>query len=89
VIRAPKRIYGLEVSINSQVSENWNLGGSLTWLGGETDKDDDGDIDDALPNTEIPSVKLTAYVENQTTPGLRNRLQALLSGSRDPDCVTS
>jgi len=32
-------------------------------------------------------VKLTAYVENQTTPGWRNRLQALLSGSRDPDCV--
>jgi iron complex outermembrane receptor protein len=87
VIRAPKRIYGLEASLDSQLSENWNLGGSLTWLGGESDEDDDGDIDDALPNTEISPVKLTAYVENRTTPGWRNRLQALLSGSRDPDCV--
>lgn len=86
IIRAPKRIYGLEASIDSQVSEDWNLGGSLTWLGGENDSDDDGEIDDELPNTEIPPVKLTAYMENQTTPGWRNRLQALLSASRDPDC---
>ncbi len=87
IIRAPKRIYGLEASVDSQVSDNWNLGGSLTWLGGENDGDDDGDIDDALPNTEIPPVKLTAYVENQTTSAWRNRLQALFSGSRDPECA--
>ncbi|PSO49508.1 MAG: TonB-dependent siderophore receptor [Cyanobacteria bacterium SW_9_44_58] len=86
IIRAPKRIYGLEASIDSQVSDNWDLGGSLTWLGGENDGDDDGDIDDALPNTDIPPIKLAAYVENQTAPGWRNRFQALLSGSRDPDC---
>jgi iron complex outermembrane receptor protein len=87
IIRAPKRIYGLEASIDSQVSEDWNLGGSLTLLAGEDDSDGDGDVDDELPNTEIPPVKLTAYVENQTTPGWRNRLQALFSGSRDPDCA--
>jgi len=87
VIRAPKRIYGVEASIDSQVSENWNLGGSLTLLGGENDGDNDGNIDDELPNTEIPPVKLTAYVENQTTSGWRNRFQALLSGSRSPNCT--
>ncbi|MFB6276661.1 MAG: TonB-dependent receptor domain-containing protein [Halothece sp.] len=86
IIRAPKRIYGLEASIDSQVSEDWNLGSSLTWLGGESDSNEDGDIDNDLPVTELPPVKLTAYVENQTTPGWRNRFQVLFSGSRDPDC---
>jgi iron complex outermembrane receptor protein len=28
-------------------------------------------------------LKLTAYVEHQTTPGWRNRLQAVLVGNRD------
>jgi len=86
IIRAPQRIYGLEASIDSQVSDDWNLGGSFTWLDAESDSDDDGDIDDDLPVTEIPPVKLTAYVENQTTPGWQNRFQVLFSGSRDPDC---
>jgi len=86
IIRAPQRIYGLEASIDSQVSDNWNLGGSLTWLGGESDSNEDGNIDNDLPVTELPPVKLTAYMENQTTPSWQNRFQVLLSGSRDPDC---
>lgn len=82
VTRAPERIYGVEAAVDTQPSDRWQLGGSLTLLGGEIDQGDDGDYE-PLDGFRIPPLKLTAYVENETLPGWRNRLQALLSGDRD------
>lgn len=82
VIRAPERVYGIEATIDAQPNELWQLGGTLTLVAGEIDRGDDGDYE-ALDGFRIPPLKLTAYVENETLPGWRNRLQALLSGSRD------
>ncbi|PSO80471.1 MAG: TonB-dependent siderophore receptor [Cyanobacteria bacterium QS_4_48_99] len=82
VVRAPERVYGIEVAVDAQPSDNWQLGSSLTLLGGEIDQGDDGDYD-PLDGFRIPPLKVTAYVENETSPGWRNRLQALFSGSRD------
>ena len=82
VIRAPERVYGIEATIDAQPNELWQLGGTLTLVAGEIDRGDDGGYE-ALDGFRIPPLKLTAYVENETLPGWRNRLQALLSGSRD------
>lgn len=84
VLRAPEQIYGLEASIDIQPAENWLLGGTITLIEGEIDTDDDGDFED-LDSFRIPPLKITAYIENETLPGWQNRIQALFSGTRDPE----
>ena len=82
IVRAPERIYGVEATVDASLSDAWRLGGTFTWQEGETDLDLDGDFS-PLNGFRIAPIKVTAYVENQTTPGWRNRIQALYSGSRD------
>jgi iron complex outermembrane recepter protein len=81
-IRAPQRNYGIEATLDWQAAKNWRLGTGLTWTEGEDDRDEDGKYN-ALRTLEVQPLKLTAYVENQTTPGWRNRLQLLYVGNRD------
>ncbi|MEA5506900.1 TonB-dependent siderophore receptor [Halotia wernerae UHCC 0503] len=82
VIRAPEKIYGLEAAIDVQPSSTWQIGGTFTLIGGEIDTNNDGDYE-SLDGFRIPPLKITAYVENETLPGWRNRLQALFSGNRE------
>ncbi|URD53272.1 TonB-dependent receptor [Chroococcidiopsis sp. CCNUC1] len=82
VLRAPERIYGVEAAVDVQPSDRTSLGGSVTLQGGEIDLADDGEYT-ALDGFRIPPLKVVAYVENETSPGWRNRLQALFSGDRD------
>ena len=84
ILRSPQKVYGLEATFDVQASEAWQLGTTLSLVGGDRDSDDDGDYDAPLNTFSISPLKLTAYVENQTLPGWRNRLQLLYSGSRDP-----
>jgi len=78
VTRSPEEIYGIEATIDFQPSGNWELGGTFTWQEGENTE-----TDEALSSRRIPPVKLTAYVENQTTSQWRNRLQLVYAGDRD------
>ncbi|NEO27450.1 MAG: TonB-dependent receptor [Kamptonema sp. SIO4C4] len=80
--RAPERIYGVEASLDWQPTETWQLGSVFSWNEGESDPDDDGDFQ-PLNSFSIQPVKLTAYVQHQTTPGWSNRLQFLYVGNRD------
>ncbi|MGP1384399.1 MAG: TonB-dependent receptor domain-containing protein [Thainema sp.] len=82
LVRAPQRVYGLEATLDWQPTDRWGVGGILSWIEGENDVDEDGDYI-ALNSGEIQPLKLTAYVENETLPGWRNRLQALFVGGRD------
>jgi len=81
-VRAPERIYGVEATVDTQVSEVWRLGGSFSWSEGENDPLEDGNFV-ALSSATIQPFKLSAYVENETLPGWTNRLQVLWVGSRD------
>ncbi|BAT54657.1 putative ferric aerobactin receptor [Nostoc sp. NIES-3756] len=82
VIRAPERIYGLEAAIDVQPSPKWQVGSTFTLIGGEIDSNNDSEYE-PLDGFRIPPLKITAYVENETLPGWRNRLQALFSGNRE------
>ena len=82
VVRAPRRIYGVEATIDWQPSPIWILGGIISWNEGEDDQNDDGDFE-ALGTRDIQPIRITAYVENETLPGWHNRLQALFVGDRD------
>ncbi len=81
-VRAPQKVYGIEAAVDVQPAQGWSLGGTATWVDGENDEDNDGDFV-ALNSITVPPLKLTAYIENQTLPSWRNRLQLLYSGNRD------
>lgn len=83
IIRAPEQIYGVEATLDMQPSRNWNLGLSASLAEGRIDANNDGDYENFLDGFRIPPFKLTAYVENETLPGWRNRLQLLYSGTRN------
>lgn len=82
VVRAPQRNYGIEFTADWSPTERWALGGILTWNEGEFDAQDDGSYL-ALSSVEVQPLHLTLYVENETLPGWRNRLQVLTVASRD------
>ena len=81
-VRAPQKVYGIEAAIDVQPVEAWKVGGTVTWTEGENDEDNDGRYL-ALNSITVAPLKLTAYVENQTLKGWRNRLQLLYSGNRE------
>ena len=83
VLRNPERIYGVEASLDTQPFERWNMGGTLTWMEGKRDADDNGSFETYLLGNRISPLKLTAYAEHQTSANWRNRLQLLYSGNRD------
>ncbi|MEA5516093.1 TonB-dependent receptor domain-containing protein [Nodularia sp. UHCC 0506] len=80
--RAPQKVYGIEAAVDVQPAQGWSLGGTATWIEGENDANNDGEYV-ALNSITVPPFKLTAYIENQTLPNWRNRLQLLYSGNRD------
>lgn len=82
VARTPRRIYGVEATVDWQPGLTWQLGGLVSWNEGEDQQDEDGDFV-ALGTRDIQPIKISAYVENETLPGWRNRLQALIVGDRD------
>jgi len=82
IVRAPERVYGIEATVDTQVAENWALGGTLSWSEGEADLEDNDDYT-PLSSARISPIKVTAYVANETLPSWNNRLQALWVGSRD------
>ncbi|NEP59680.1 MAG: TonB-dependent receptor [Symploca sp. SIO2G7] len=85
IVRDPQRIYGVEADINAQITNQFALGGSFTYIDGERDPDDDGNFDTELPTSQIPPIKLTGYLEYEPIPGWFNRFQVLYSAERDPE----
>ncbi|MGG6293714.1 TonB-dependent receptor domain-containing protein [Leptolyngbya sp. AN02str] len=82
VVRAPQRNYGVELTADWSPAEQWQVGGALTWNEGEFDAQGSGSYL-ALSSIEVQPLSFSLYVENETLPGWRNRLQALIVGSRD------
>ncbi|MEM7715118.1 MAG: TonB-dependent receptor [Cyanobacteria bacterium P01_A01_bin.68] len=82
ILRSPQRNYGVELAVDWQPSDKWKLGSTLTWSEGEREESEESGFV-AITGYEVSPLKLTAYLENQTLPGWRNRLQALYVGSRD------
>jgi iron complex outermembrane receptor protein len=89
VSRQPEDIWGLEASVEVDIHPEWTVGGTGTWLDSRTDLDGDGDLDEELPTRRLPPAKITAFVEYTPTNRWSHRVQALHSGTRDPDGATN
>jgi iron complex outermembrane receptor protein len=80
--RGRQRNYGVEATFDWQPADAWSLGTTFTWNEGEGDLPGDDRDWQPLSGLEVQPLKLTFYLENQTTPTWRNRLQMLLVGDR-------
>jgi iron complex outermembrane receptor protein len=81
-VRAPRRIYGVEATVDWQPFNKLRLGGTVSWQEGEVDIEDEGDYL-AITSTEISPLKVTAYVESEFIKGWFNRLQLIVVGDRE------
>ncbi|MEO0427228.1 MAG: TonB-dependent receptor [Pseudomonadota bacterium] len=85
IAKQPERIFGVEASGAVQVREDLRIGGTITWLRGRVDTDDDGDFDEDLPSTRIPPLKITGFADYSPVPWASTRLQVTHVGTREPD----
>lgn len=87
-VRSADEVYGIEFTLDTELSDSWRIGGTFAWLDGKEDTDDDGDYDKWLPNRRVPPKILTLYVEHDVA-GWLLRAQGLYSGERDRFPATS
>ncbi|WP_158260107.1 TonB-dependent receptor [Zobellella endophytica] len=80
--RAKERIYGVEATLDHWLNEQWQLGGLLTWMEGESYNEAAQEWK-ALNGYRIPPLQVRAYVEYHPHDQWLHRLQANYSGSRD------
>jgi len=88
-VRAPERIYGLELTADYKINTKWKTGGTFSLQEGKTDTDDNGSYDEYISGTKIAPMKITAFVSNQTTKNWFNQISMLYSGNRDRFDVAS
>lgn len=83
MVRSPERIYGVETTLDASPDDKLRLGLTGTWLEGKFDPNRTGNYTAYLPDDRIPAPKVSFYVDHQTTPRWRNRVQAFYSAERD------
>jgi iron complex outermembrane receptor protein len=80
VVDTDERIYGVEGSLSHDISDKWQVGGSVAYTRGQYDKDGDWLELDAVRLTPL---KGTAFAQYQFDEGSNIRLQALAIGGND------
>jgi len=80
VVDTDERVYGVEGSISHDISDAWQVGGSVAYTRGQYDKDGDWLELDAVRLTPL---KGTAFAQYNFDEGSNIRLQALAIGGDD------
>lgn len=76
-VRAPDYVKGAELSVDWSLTPQWRVGGSASYMEGESDPNNDGNYDVPLQNRRIPPTKLTAFVDHDITERWFVRLQGV------------
>ncbi|WP_346236649.1 TonB-dependent receptor [Niabella insulamsoli] len=78
VVRAPERIYGVELTADYQIRSNLKASVNYSYVEGKLDADDDGNYDgpadEYLPGPRIAPPMLTGNIEYGVLPGKLNLL---------------
>lgn len=83
VTRAKEKTWGVEATLDWNISETLRAGGTWSRVDGKRDSNGDGTLDLHLDTTRINPSKLTAYIEYEPLPKWQTRLQMLHSGSQN------
>ncbi|MCX2681126.1 TonB-dependent receptor [Galbibacter sp. EGI 63066] len=79
----PQRIYGLEIVLGAQPTSWLHIGGTLGYMDGKEDVDNDGDFKGEIDNSNLSPRKITANADFKITKDFNFLLQMVNIGSRD------
>ena len=79
----PQKIYGLEVVLGAQPTNWLHLAGTLGYMDGKEDVDNDGAFEGTIDNATLSPRKITANADFKITDDVNVLLQMVSIGSRD------
>lgn len=79
----PQKIYGLEIVLGAQPTNWLHLGGTLGYMDGKEDADNDGSFEGEIDNSTLSPRKITANADFKITEDFNLLLQMVNIGSRD------
>ncbi|HET6630182.1 MAG TPA: TonB-dependent receptor [Woeseiaceae bacterium] len=74
-VRAPERIWGVELGLDADLTESWRAGISTAIQHSKMDRDADGTWDGPLDFSRVPPTRMLAYVESDIAESWTVRLQ--------------
>lgn len=83
ILRQPEKVYGLELSLDTEILRNINIGMSVSYTEGKIDSKDTGDYDTYMGGDRIPPVKIVNYISYSWSNKLDARISSIYSGNRD------
>ena len=83
IARQPEKVYGLELAVDTKITDQISLGSSLSWTEGKLDSEDDGNYNSWMNGDRIPPVKTVTYIGYNPFDKLNVRLAHIYSGSRN------
>ncbi|WP_417361369.1 TonB-dependent receptor [Galbibacter sp.] len=83
ILRQPEKVYGFELSLNTEIARNLNFGTSVSYTQGKIDTNDDNSYKQYMGSDRIPPVKTVTYLAYNWKEKFDIRLSHIYSGSRD------
>ena len=83
ILRQPEKVYGFELSLDTELLRNVNFGTSASYTDGKIDTQDNGDYDTFIGGDRIPPLKLVSYVSYKWNNKFDARLTHIYSGDRN------
>lgn len=83
IARQPEKIYGFELALDTELTENLFFGSSVSYVEGKVDSDNNDSYDTYINGDRIPPVKTVTYLQYTLWDKLNTRLSHIYSGNRD------
>ncbi|WP_027138824.1 TonB-dependent receptor [Gaetbulibacter saemankumensis] len=83
ILRQPERVYGFELALDTKLTSNLNLGGSVSYTEGKLDSQNDGNYDRYINSDRIPPLKTVTYLAYNWAKKFNARVSYIYAGKRD------
>lgn len=83
IARQPERVYGFEFTLDTRLTNNLNLGGSVSYTEGKLDAENNGNYNTYMNSDRIPPLKTVTYLAYNLADRFNARLSHIYSGKRN------
>lgn len=83
IARQPEKVYGYEMSLDTELTRNLFFGSSFSYTEGKLDSQDNGDFDNYMNGDRIPPLKTVTYLQYKLFGKFDARLSHIHSGNRE------
>lgn len=83
ILRQPEKVYGFELSLNTELLKNLNFGTSVSYTEGKIDTNDNNDYNQYMGSDRIPPVKTVTFLSYNWKEKFDIRLSHIFSGTRN------